>query len=254
MSKKAVAGITSTEKSTLTNLNDNPKYVLEGALLTSEVPLSIAVLRECLDKRFSKVQVQAMLIELQADWSGRALELKEVGEGLWRFQSVPAMRDILRKLHPEEAPKYSRTVMETLAVIAYRQPVTRGDIEKIRGVSVNPNAIKTLMDRNWIEVIGRRETVGHPELLATTRQFLLDLGLNSLQDLPSIGPEDDEALPAAFELFEGQNEIEGAQQAKRRSDTSILAAIDAEHAKLESLALNLTFKEDDENDQTEKSA
>ena len=136
-------------------LQENPKWILEGALLTSDVPLSVATLRECLDKRFTKAQVLQLLDELQTDWQGRALELREVGEGLWRFQSVAAMRDILRKLHPEEAPKYTRTIMETLAVIAYRQPVTRGDIEKIRGVSVNPNAIKTLLDRNWIEVIGR---------------------------------------------------------------------------------------------------
>lgn len=172
----------------MSTLNENPKWILEGALLTSDVPLSVSTLRECLDKRFTKAQVLQMLAELQDDWQGRALELREVAEGLWRFQSVSAMREILRKLHPEEAPKYSRTVMETLAVIAYRQPVTRGDIEKIRGVTVNPNAIKTLLDRNWIEVIGRRETIGHPELFATTRQFLVDLGLNSLQDLPSIGP------------------------------------------------------------------
>ena len=153
----------------MSTLNENPKWILEGALLTSDVPLSVSTLRECLDKRFTKAQILQMLAELQDDWQGRALELREVAEGLWRFQSVSAMREILRKLHPEEAPKYSRTVMETLAVIAYRQPVTRGDIEKIRGVTVNPNAIKTLLDRNWIEVIGRRETIGHPELFATTR-------------------------------------------------------------------------------------
>ena len=185
----------------MSTLNENPKWILEGALLTSDVPLSVSTLRECLDKRFTKAQVLQMLAELQDDWQGRALELREVAEGLWRFQSVSAMREILRKLHPEEAPKYSRTVMETLAVIAYRQPVTRGDIEKIRGVTVNPNAIKTLLDRNWIEVIGRRETIGHPELFATTRQFLVDLGLNSLQDLPSIGP-DEEPQVEAFELFD----------------------------------------------------
>ena len=131
-------------------LQENPKWILEGALLTSDVPLSVATLRECLDKRFTKAQVLRLLDELQTDWQGRALELREVGEGLWRFQSVAAMRDILRKLHPEEAPKYTRTIMETLAVIAYRQPVTRGDIEKIRGVSEKPNDIKTLIERNWI--------------------------------------------------------------------------------------------------------
>ena len=162
-------------------LNENPKWMLEGALLTSDVPLSVSTLRECLDKRFTMGQILQMLAELQDDWQGRALELREVAEGLWRFQSVSAMREILRKLHPEEAPKYSRTVMETLAVIAYRQPVRRGDIEKIRGVTVNPNAIKTLLDRNWIEVIGRRETIGHSELFAPNRQLLAELGQNYLQ-------------------------------------------------------------------------
>lgn len=111
-------------------LMENPKWILEGALLTSDVPLSVASLRECVDKRFTKAQVLQLLEELREDWAGRALELREVGDGLWRFQSVSQMREVLKRLHPEEAPKYSRTVMETLAVIAYRQPVTRGDIEK----------------------------------------------------------------------------------------------------------------------------
>ena len=132
--------------------------------------------------------------------------------------------------------------METLAVIAYRQPVTRGDIEKIRGVSVNPNAIKTLLDRNWIEVIGRRETVGRPELLATTRQFLVDLGLNSLQDLPSIGPEEEPPMEA-FELFEGQAQSE-AQQSNRIGDRSVLHALDEEHARLENMIRPLDFGDD----------
>lgn len=234
----------------MSTLTDQPKWILEGALLTSDVPLSVATLRECLDKRYTKAQVLQMLAELQNDWAGRALELREVGEGLWRFQSVGAMRDILRKLHPGEAPKYSRTVMETLAVIAYRQPVTRGDIEKIRGVSVNPNAIKTLLDRNWIEVIGRRETVGHPELLATTRQFLVDLGLNSLQDLPSIAPQDEPDVEA-FELFEGQSQTEKIA-VNRITDRSQLKALDDEHARLESLIQPLDFGENDD-DQTKRS-
>ncbi len=214
-------------------LTDHPKRILEGALLTSETALSIASLRQCLDRRYTRIEVHAMLLELQDEWKERALELKEVGDGLWRFQSVPQMREILQKLHPEEAPKYTRTVMETLAVIAYRQPVTRGDIEKIRGVTVNANAMKTLIDRNWIEVIGRRETVGHPELFATTRQFLLDLGLNSLEDLPAIGTRDD-APDEDFELFDGQNET---LQLEGLSTEDYLSSIDAEHAKLEELAM-----------------
>ena len=214
---------------------EDPLVVLEGLLLTSDQPLSLAQLRVCFDKRYSKPEIARLLVLLKERWEGRALELKEVGDGLWRFQSVVEVRDILRKLHPEEAPKYTRTVMETLAVIAYRQPVTRGDIEKIRGVTVNPQAIRTLLDRNWIEVIGRRETIGHPELFATTRQFLLDLGLNSLQDLPSLSetaPEEAEA----FELFEGQYDREEELRQHRLLDSPLLAAIDAEHARLESLA------------------
>ena len=214
---------------------EDPLVVLEGLLLTSDQPLSLAQLRVCFDKRYSKPEIVRLLVLLKERWEGRALELKEVGDGLWRFQSVVEVRDILRKLHPEEAPKYTRTVMETLAVIAYRQPVTRGDIEKIRGVTVNPQAIRTLLDRNWIEVIGRRETIGHPELFATTRQFLLDLGLNSLQDLPSLSetaPEEAEA----FELFEGQYDREEELRQHRLLDSPLLAAIDAEHARLESLA------------------
>ena len=214
---------------------DDPLVVLEGLLLTSDQPLSLAQLRVCFDKRYTKPEIARLLVLLQERWEGRALALKEVGDGLWRFQSVAEVRDILRKLHPEEAPKYTRTVMETLAVIAYRQPVTRGDIEKIRGVTVNPQAIRTLLDRNWIEVIGRRETIGHPELFATTRQFLLDLGLNSLQDLPSLSetaPEEAEAC----ELFEGQYDREEELRQHRLLDSPLLAAIDAEHARLESLA------------------
>ena len=217
------------------SITEDPLVVLEGVLLTSDVPLSLSELRQCFDKRYTKPEIARLLMLLQERWAGRALELREVGEGLWRFQSVAEMRDILRKLHPEEAPKYTRTVMETLAVIAYRQPVTRGDIEKIRGVTVNPQAIRTLLDRNWIEVIGRRETIGHPELFATTRQFLLDLGLNSLNELPSLtetAPEEAEA----FELFEGQYDREEDLRQHRLLDSPLLAAIDAEHARLESLA------------------
>ena len=217
------------------SITEDPLVVLEGLLLTSDQPLSLSQLRLCFDKRYTKPEIARLLVLLQERWEGRALELKEVADGVWRFQSVAEVRDILRKLHPEEAPKYTRTVMETLAVIAYRQPVTRGDIEKIRGVTVNPQAIRTLLDRNWIEVIGRREKFGHPELFATTRQFLLDLGLNSLQDLPSLSetaPEEAEA----FELFEGQYDREEELRQHRLLDSPLLAAIDAEHARLESLA------------------
>jgi segregation and condensation protein B len=132
-----------------------------------------------------------MLAELQQLWTGRGVELVCLATG-WRFQSRPEMRPFLDRLHPEKPPKYSRAVLETLAIIAYRQPVTRGDMEDIRGVTISSTIIKQLEDRGWVEVIGHRETVGRPALYATTRQFLDDLGLASLDTLPSL---DADALP-----------------------------------------------------------
>jgi segregation and condensation protein B len=127
--------------------------------------------------------IRTLLEEMQLDWAQRGVELVQVATG-WRFQSRPEMREYLDRLNPEKPPKYSRAVMETLAIIAYRQPVTRGDMEDIRGVTVNSLVIKQLEDRGWVEVIGHRETVGRPSLYATTRQFLDDLGLASLDQLP----------------------------------------------------------------------
>ena len=127
--------------------------------------------------------VKTLLQELQLEWAHRGVELVQVATG-WRFQSRPEMREYLDRLHPEKPPRYTRATMETLAIIAYRQPVTRGDIEDIRGVTVNSLIIKQLEDRGWVEVIGHRETVGRPALFATTRQFLDDLGLQSLDQLP----------------------------------------------------------------------
>ena len=126
-----------------------------------------------------------MLESLQLDWTQRGVELVQVASG-WRFQSRPELREYLDRLHPEKPPKYSRAAMETLAIIAYRQPVTRGDMEDIRGVTINSLVIKQLEDRGWVEVIGHRETVGRPALYATTRQFLDDLGLASLDQLPTL--------------------------------------------------------------------
>jgi segregation and condensation protein B len=136
-----------------------------------------------------------LLEELQLDWAQRGVELVQVATG-WRFQSRPEMREFLDRLNPEKPPKYSRAVMETLAIIAYRQPVTRGDMEDIRGVTVNSLVIKQLEDRGWVEVIGHRETVGRPSLYATTRQFLDDLGLASLDQLPVF--DSDQAQANAF--------------------------------------------------------
>ena len=156
------------------------KVVLEAALLTSEQPLSVAELRRLFNDELNADTVRVLLDELRTDWSGRGVELAAIATG-WRFQSAPLMRPYLERLNPERPPKYSRAVLETLAIIAYRQPVTRGDIEEIRGVTVSSNVIKTLEDRGWIEVIGHREAPGRPALFATTKAFLDDLGLRSLE-------------------------------------------------------------------------
>jgi segregation and condensation protein B len=159
------------------------KRVLETALICAQQPLMLRDLRVLFDDELGADTVKQLLLELQLEWSGRGVELVAVATG-WRFQSRPEMRLYLDRLHPEKPPRYSRATLETLAIIAYRQPVTRGDIEDIRGVTVNSLIIKQLEDRGWVEVIGHRESVGRPALLATTRQFLDDLGLASLEQLP----------------------------------------------------------------------
>jgi segregation and condensation protein B len=159
------------------------KRVLETALICSHQPIQIRDLRVLFCDALGADTIRTLLEELQLDWAQRGVELVQVATG-WRFQSRPEMREFLDRLNPEKPPKYSRAVMETLAIIAYRQPVTRGDLEDIRGVTVNSLVIKQLEDRGWVEVIGHRETVGRPSLYATTRQFLDDLGLASLDQLP----------------------------------------------------------------------
>jgi len=161
------------------------KRILETALICSTQPLPVRELRVLFDDELGADTIKSLLLELQEDWAQRGLELVSVGSG-WRFQSRPELRDHLDRLHPEKPPRYTRAVLETLAIIAYRQPVTRGDMEDIRGVTINSLILKQLEDRNWVEVIGHRETVGRPALYATTRQFLDDLGLASLDQLPLI--------------------------------------------------------------------
>lgn len=161
------------------------KRVLETALICAPQPVSVRELRTLFDDALGSDTVKALLLELQQDWALRGVELVQVATG-WRFQSRPEMREYLDRLHPEKPPRYTRATLETLAIIAYRQPVTRGDIEDIRGVTVNSLIIKQLEDRGWIEVVGHRDTVGRPALLATTRQFLDDLGLQSLDQLPML--------------------------------------------------------------------
>ncbi|KVT19235.1 segregation and condensation protein B [Burkholderia sp. MSMB1078WGS] len=161
------------------------KIVLETALICAQEPLKLGDLRKLFADGVSADTVRTLLEDLKQDWSGRGVELVALATG-WRFQSKPAMRHYLDRLHPEKPPKYSRAVLETLAIIAYRQPVTRGDIEEIRGVTVNTQVVKQLEDRGWIEVIGHRDVPGRPALYATTKQFLDDLGLKALDDLPAL--------------------------------------------------------------------
>ena len=169
------------------------RRILEAALLCAAEPLSMRDLRLLFGDVLGADPIKAMLLELQQEWQHKGIELVQVATG-WRFQSRFEMRPYLERMAPEKPPKYARATLETLAIIAYRQPVTRGDIEDIRGVSVNSLIIKQLEDRGWIEVIGHRETLGRPTLLATTRQFLDDLGLQSLSQLPLL--EDPHAPPA----------------------------------------------------------
>ncbi len=159
------------------------KRVLETALICAQQPVPLRELRVLFNEALGSDTLKTLLHELQLEWAHRGVELVQVATG-WRFQSRPEMREFLDRLHPEKPPRYSRATMETLAIIAYRQPVTRGDIEDIRGVTVNSLIIKQLEDRGWVEVIGHRETVGRPSLFATTRQFLDDMGLQSLDQLP----------------------------------------------------------------------
>ncbi len=159
------------------------KRVLETALICSQQALTLRDMRVLFDDALGTDSLKVLLEELSLDWAGRGVELVTVATG-WRFQSRPEMRDYLDRLHPEKPPRYTRATLETLAIIAYRQPVTRGDMEDIRGVTINSLLIKQLEDRGWVEVIGHREAPGRPALFATTKQFLDDLGLASLDQLP----------------------------------------------------------------------
>ncbi|WP_082522046.1 SMC-Scp complex subunit ScpB [Ramlibacter sp. Leaf400] len=161
------------------------KRVLETALICSQQPLPLRELRVLFSDELGADTVRSLLEDLQHDWAQRGVELVCVASG-WRFQSRPEMREYLDRLHPEKPPRYTRATLETLAIIAYRQPVTRGDMEDIRGVTINTQILKQLEDRGWVEVIGHREAAGRPALYATTRQFLDDLGLGSLDQLPML--------------------------------------------------------------------
>jgi segregation and condensation protein B len=172
---------------------DDIKQVLEAALLVAGEPVALAQLARLFDPPLEAETVRTLLDELKQDWSNRKVELVQVASG-WRFQGRPEVQPYLDRLTPEKPPRYSRAVMETLAIIAYQQPVTRGDIEAIRGVAVSTNVIKTLEDRQWIEAVGQRETPGRPALYATTKAFLDDLGLTSLAELPPLAELDSSHL------------------------------------------------------------
>jgi segregation and condensation protein B len=200
------------------------KRVLETALICSQQPLPVRELRVLFNDELGADTIKALLADLQNDWTQRGVELVHVASG-WRFQSRPQMREYLDRLHPEKPPKYTRAVLETLAIIAYRQPVTRGDMEDIRGVTINALILKQLEDRGWVEVIGHREAPGRPALFATTRQLLDDLGIESLDQLPvldspgqqaalaaSLGPVTDEVQPGL--AIEGNPEPESNDAAQ----------------------------------------
>ncbi|HVB47784.1 MAG TPA: SMC-Scp complex subunit ScpB [Burkholderiales bacterium] len=161
------------------------RRVIEAALLASPEPLSLADLKRLFDEEIGTDTLRRLLGELREEWSGRAVELVNLASG-WRFQTRPEFQPFVDRLNPERPPRYSRAVMETLAIIAYRQPVTRGDIEDIRGVAVSAQIIQTLENRGWIDAVGHRDTPGRPALYATTRRFLDDLGLRSLEELPAL--------------------------------------------------------------------
>ena len=197
------------------------KRVLETALLCATQPLSVRELRQLFNDELGADTLKSLLHDVQNDWTQRGIELVLVASG-WRMQSRPEMRDYLDRLHPEKPPKYSRAAMETLAIIAYRQPVTRGDMEDIRGVTINSLVLKQLEDRGWVEVIGQRETVGRPMLYATTRQFLDDLGVASLDQLPPL--ESPVAVNALFNPLTAVDEVDPAQIPMALDDSPLQAS------------------------------
>lgn len=208
------------------------KKVLETALLCSQEPLSLHDMKKLYGEEgafgfeIGNEVLRQLLEELHGDWSGKGIEIVRLATG-WRFQSRPEMKIYLERLNPEKPPRYSRATMETLAIIAYRQPVTRGDIEEIRGVTVNSQTIKMLEDRCWIEAIGHRDVPGRPALFATTRQFLDDLGLSSLDQLPPLqqGLKDDTQSGTLLEL-------------------QALQSVDIDPAALDALPANPAVRED----------
>lgn len=171
--------------------------ILEAALMCADQPMTVREMRQLFDNTLSAEGILALLADIGERWEGRGVELRQVASG-WRFQTRADVQAHLDRLNPEKPPKYSRATLETLAIIAYKQPVTRGDIEDIRGVTVSSNIVKQLEDRGWVEVIGHRDAPGRPGLYATTKQFLDDMGLASLSQLPTL-----DGLPVSQALLPG---------------------------------------------------
>ncbi|MBU3614876.1 SMC-Scp complex subunit ScpB [Polynucleobacter sp. Latsch14-2] len=186
-------------------MDDHHKRVIETALLCAQEPLTITDITRLFADDVVSAEIDDVLLDLQREWQDKGMELVHIATG-WRFQSRLSMREYLDRLTPEKPPRYSRAVMETLAIIAYRQPVTRGEIEEIRGVAVSSNVMKQLEDRGWVEVIGHKETIGRPGLYATTKQFLDDLSLTNLQSLPIL--EDSAPMAAAEQLGQAVMEFD----------------------------------------------
>jgi segregation and condensation protein B len=174
------------------------KIVIETALLCAQQPMSVVDLRRLFAEELGAETVRSLLEELRGDWHGRGVALVSLATG-WRFQTVPEMAPFLERIHGEKPAKYSRAVLETLAIIAYRQPVTRGEIEDIRGVGVSSQIVRALEERGWIEVIGHKDVLGRPALFGTTPQFLADLGLQALGELPALESADTPAAAQAIE-------------------------------------------------------
>ena len=193
------------------------RNIIEAALLTAGEPVSAAKLAKLFDPPLEAELMTQALDDLGRSWAGRSVDLVEVASG-WRFQGKPAIQPYLDRLAPEKPPRYSRAVMETLAIIAYQQPVTRGDIEAVRGVAVSTNVVKSLEDRQWVEVVGHRETPGRPALYATTKTFLDDLGLRSLSELPSLAELD------ASHLLEIPDAPKQAVEAQRALEIPVVAS------------------------------
>jgi segregation and condensation protein B len=201
------------------------KRILEAALLTASEPLGMSDLKRLFDEELGAEVLKALLGELREEWSGRAVELAQLASG-WRFQTRAEFRPYIERLFPEKPPRYSRAVMETLAIIAYRQPVTRGDIEDVRGVVVSTQIIQSLEARGWIDVVGHRETPGRPALYATTRKFLDDLGLRTLEELPpleeiaqtlQLEPTPQQAQPAADQAPAAESAEAGPESEAERA-------------------------------------